>query len=144
MCIVPSQLRPLSSLSSLRQLHMSCNQISSLAALSRLTALTSLSCEGNAVASLVQLSSFSSLVELYAAHNAVSDIKVSAHTAPFLNALWHSERVLFYAAARALSKDLNQLDRLLRPMQTSTTCSKDQYISVTPCALYLCVSATGG
>lgn len=78
-------MRPLSSLSSLRQLDVSCNQLSCLAALSHLTALTSLSCEGNAVTSLAELSNLSSLVELYAAHNAVKDIKVSMHTARMLS-----------------------------------------------------------
>jgi Leucine-rich repeat (LRR) protein len=74
-CLLP-QLPPLSGISSLQQLDISCNLISSLAPLSGLTALTHLSCEGNSISSLVGMSSLDSLVELYAAHNSLADIKV--------------------------------------------------------------------
>lgn len=74
-CVLP-QLLPLAEAVKLRQLDVSCNQISSLAPLSGLTALTQLCCESNPIASMARLSSLDSLVELYAAHNSLADVKV--------------------------------------------------------------------
>lgn len=70
------QLGPLSGITSLQQLDVSCNRVSSLSALAGLSGLTQPCCEDNAIASLAGVGGLSSLVELYAAHNSLANIKV--------------------------------------------------------------------
>lgn len=70
------QLSALSGLTSLQQLDVSGNHVSSLAPLSRLTRLSQLSVEGNMVDSLAPLTDLVGLVELYAANNCLANAQV--------------------------------------------------------------------